>query len=275
MKSVPAVEMRGVGKRLGERLVLSNVTLSVDQGEVVALIGPSGSGKSTLLRCLNLLHVIDEGDILFFGRPVVTSSCCLENPLHKTESAARGAISRGRKPLIHVVPEEHRRQVGMVFQEFNLWEDRTVLSNVIEGPIHANGVDRKEAISKAEELLENFGLEGLAHRRPRELSGGQQQRVAFARALAMEPKVLLLDEVTSALDPELAAEVLALIRKLARKGLTMILVTHYLEFARDVADIVVMLDGGLVVECGKVEAVLVHPSQSRTQEFIGRVKRAR
>ena len=235
----------GLVKRYGELTVLDGVDLSVAQGEVVCVIGPSGSGKSTLLRCLNLLERPDAGRVLIDGE----------------EITAPGA------PV-----DALRARVGMVFQQFNLFPHRTVRDNVMLAPVKVRRVPRAEARRAAEELLARVGLAEKAGEHPSRLSGGQQQRVAIARALAMSPEVMLFDEATSALDPELVGEVLAVMRELAEAGMTMVVVTHEMAFAREAADRVVFMDGGVVVEQGPPAQVLEAPEHERTQRFLARLR---
>ncbi len=245
------VEISGVHKSYGTREVLHDITLTVEPGQVVALLGPSGSGKSTLLRAINHLETIDGGSITIDGDFI-------------------GYERRGDR--LHELPEkrvlQRRTRVGMVFQNFNLFPHLTALENIIEAPIGLKRAKRAEAIERARELLARVGLADHADHYPRQLSGGQQQRVAIARALALDPDVLLFDEPTSALDPELVGEVLSVIRDLAHSGTTLIIVTHEIGFAAEVADHVVFLDGGRVVEEGAPEKVLRSPEQARTQEFL-------
>ncbi|WP_304307021.1 amino acid ABC transporter ATP-binding protein [Pseudacidovorax intermedius] len=233
-------------KRYGDHEVLRGVSLEVQAGEVVCLIGPSGSGKSTVLRCINGLESYEGGSITAFGRPVDR-----------------------RSRDIHAL----RSRMGMVFQRFNLFPHRTVLANVMEGPVQV----RREPVAQAREealaLLAKVGLADKADAWPAQLSGGQQQRVAIARALAMKPEAMLFDEPTSALDPELVGDVLAVMRTLADEGMTMIVVTHEMGFAREVADRVCFLHGGVIVEEGTADQVLGAPSQPRTQDFLRRVLR--
>jgi len=216
----------------------------VAKGEVVCLIGPSGSGKSTLLRCINALEAYDGGQINVFGEPV----------------------QRGSK-TVHAL----RSRMGMVFQRFNLFPHRTVLENVMEGPVYVKGEPPQQVREEAVVLLEKVGLSAKADAYPEQLSGGQQQRVAIARALAMKPDAMLFDEPTSALDPELVGDVLAVMRTLADEGMTMIVVTHEMGFAREVADRVCFLHGGYIVESGAAEQVLGNPQHPRTQDFLRRV----
>ena len=249
-----AVEARGVRKSYGALEVLRGVDLTVRPGEVTAILGPSGSGKSTLLRVLNHLEKVDAGLVRVDGELV-------------------GYRIKGRK-LHELAPREilrQRSQIGFVFQNFNLFPHLTVLENVMEAPVSAQRRPRDEVEAEALELLERVGVGDKAHDYPRRLSGGQQQRVAIARALALRPKVILFDEPTSALDPELVGEVLEVIRQLARDGATLVIVTHEVGFAREVADTVVFMDGGVVVEQGSPEAVFDRPANARTREFLSYV----
>ena len=239
-----AIRAEGIVKRFGANTVLRGVDLEVQDGEVVCVIGPSGSGKSTLLRCLNLLERPTEGRV-FLGTDELT---------------APGA------PV-----DALRRRMGMVFQSFNLFPHRTVLDNVTLAPIKVLRVDPAAARSGAMELLASVGMADKASEHPSRLSGGQQQRVAIARALAMRPEAMLFDEVTSALDPELVKDVLGVMRSLAEGGMTMVVVTHEMGFAREVGDRVVFMDGGLIVEQGDPDQVLVSPREERTQRFLSLV----
>jgi len=245
------VEIVGVHKSYGPLEVLHDVTLTVRPGRVVTLLGPSGSGKSTLLRAINHLETVDAGSIMIDGEYI-------------------GYERRGEK--LHELPEkrilQRRTRVGMVFQNFNLFPHLTALENIIEAPIGLKRGSRARAVEQARALLDRVGLGDRADHYPRQLSGGQQQRVAIARALALEPDVLLFDEPTSALDPELVGEVLGVIRDLAHDGTTLIIVTHEIGFAAEIADSVVFLDGGRVIEEGTPEQVLRSPEQARTQEFL-------
>ena len=238
------IELRDVHKRFGANEVLKGITASVEKSEVVCIIGPSGSGKSTILRCINGLESYEAGDILVEGARVDSHS-----------------------PSIVGI----RTQVSMVFQRFNLFPHRTALENVVEGPIFVKNEPRAEALERGRELLAQVGLSGKADAYPPQLSGGQQQRVAIARALAMQPKAILFDEPTSALDPELVGEVLSVMRKLADDGMTMVVVTHEMAFAKDVADRVLFIDGGVIVEQGEAKTVLNQPQHARTQDFLRRV----
>ncbi|NUU03976.1 amino acid ABC transporter ATP-binding protein [Herbaspirillum robiniae] len=238
------IEVKRISKRFGQNEVLRDVSLSVADGEVVCLIGPSGSGKSTVLRCINGLESYESGDILIDGQRV---------------DRERGDIHK------------LRTRVGMVFQRFNLFPHRTVLENVTEGPMFVNKVPREEARAQAVALLEKVGLGQRCDAYPSQLSGGQQQRVAIARSLAMKPEAILFDEPTSALDPELVGEVLAVMRTLAADGMTMIVVTHEMGFAKEVADRVCFLHSGSIVEEGPARQVLSEPQHARTQDFLRRV----
>jgi len=240
----PFVDVAGVSKWFGDLQVLDHVSLQVSEHGVVSLIGASGSGKSTLLRCLNLLERVEEGDITVDG-VCVTREKIDVNAL--------------------------RKKIGIVFQAYNLFPHMTVLQNVMLAPRKARGVSRNEAESRARALLQRIGLEEKADEYPDRLSGGQQQRVAIVRALAMEPKLMLLDEITSALDPQLVSEVLALVRELADSGMTMILATHEMGFAREVSDKICFLDGGRILEEGPPEQIFTEPREPRTREFLSRV----
>ena len=246
------VKLAGIHKRFGSLEVLKGVDLEVGKGEVVCILGPSGSGKSTLLRCVNLLEPPEEGEILLEGQDIC-----------KGPNSGTGEQSW---ELDFV-----RQRVGMVFQQFNLFPHKTVLENVTLAPRQVLGKSRAESDAKARALLERVGLADKLDQYPERLSGGQQQRVAIARALAMEPNVMLFDEVTSALDPELVKEVLDTMRELAEEGMTMLVVTHEMGFAREVGDQVVFMDGGVIVEQGKPADVLDSPREERTRKFLGRV----
>jgi polar amino acid transport system ATP-binding protein len=244
------VKAVGLNKYYDQFHALKDVSIEVEQGEVLCIIGPSGSGKSTLLRCVNQLEKIDKGGELVGYRIV-------GNKLHELTDAQ---IAR------------QRLSTGMVFQRFNLFPHMTALQNVIEGPIQVLKRSPKEANEEATELLARVGLADKRHSYPVELSGGQQQRVAIARALAMRPKLMLFDEPTSALDPELVGEVLSVMRDLAHSGMTMIVVTHELGFAREVSNRMVFMDGGQIVEAGTPEDILISPQNPRTQSFISAVR---
>jgi len=249
----PLVRARDVHKAFGSNEVLKGIDLDVAPGETVVILGPSGSGKSTFLRCINHLETIDQGSIEVDGEQI---GYRLRNG--RLDRLSDREISR------------QRRKIGMVFQQFNLYPHMTALENVIEAPVGVHGQDRGEAGRYARELLTRVGLEQKIDAYPRQLSGGQQQRVAIARALAIRPKLMLFDEPTSALDPELVGEVLATMRDLANQGLTMIVVTHEIGFAREAADRVVFMDGGHVIETGPPDEVLTNPSHPRTRSFLSR-----
>ena len=238
------VEVENVSKSFGDNVVLRNVTLDVAEHEVVCLIGASGSGKSTLLRCINLLEPVDEGRIAVDGQ----------------------LITNGKVDANAV-----RREIGIVFQAFNLFPHMTVLQNVTLAPRTVRNVRRQHAEASARELLRRIGLEDKADEYPDRLSGGQQQRVAIVRALAMQPKLMLLDEITSALDPQLVSEVLNLVRELAEFGMTMIIATHEMSFAREVANKVCFLDAGVILEEGSPDQIFSAPREPRTREFLSRI----
>jgi len=238
------LRLEGVVKDFGTNRVLDHVDLEIDKGEVVALIGASGSGKSTLLRCINLLEPIDDGRILLDGVDV-------------------------SEPGLD--PDPVRRRIGMVFQSFNLFPHLSVVDNVALGPRKVLGRSKRDARAAAEALLARFALEEKAHDYPDRLSGGQQQRVAIARSLAMNPDVMLLDEITSALDPELVGEVLDVVRELRRTGMTMVLATHEMSFAKEISDRVCFLDAGRILESGPPAAIFGTPQEERTRQFLQRV----
>lgn len=248
-KTAAILEVKGLQKRFGENLVLKDINFRVTAGEVVCLIGPSGSGKSTLLRCLNALETMTGGEITIM------------------DSKLEGHLSgkEGEKAIRNM-----RKHVGMVFQQFNLWPHMTVLENIIEAPVRVKKMPKKEAAALAEKLLEKVGLAEKKDAYPAMLSGGQQQRVAIARALAMEPEIMLFDEPTSALDPELVGEVLNVMKSLAKEGMTMVVVTHEMEFAREVSNQVVFMDDGYIVEAGNPEQIFKNPQNERTQKFLAR-----
>jgi polar amino acid transport system ATP-binding protein len=241
---VPFLRLRGVVKNFGANAVLRGIDLTVGEHEVVSLIGASGSGKSTLLRCVNALEPIDEGTITLEGKLV-------------------------SGPAVDV--DRHRRDVGIVFQSFNLFPHMTVLRNITLAPRQVLHLSRKQAEQRADALLERVGLSEKRMDYPDSLSGGQQQRVAIVRALAMQPRLLLLDEITSALDPELVAEVLNIVRELAHEGMTMLLATHEMSFAREVSTRVCFLDGGVICEQGEPEQMFTAPANPRTQAFLKRI----
>jgi polar amino acid transport system ATP-binding protein len=250
----PMVNARGVCKAYGGLDVLKGIDLQVEAGQVVCILGPSGSGKSTFLRCVNHLERIDRGEISVAGHLV--------------------GYRRAHGKKYELRPRdiaEQRRDVGMVFQRFNLFPHRTAVENVMEAPIFVRGEKKDPARARAKELLDQVGLGDRADHYPGQLSGGQQQRVAIARALAMQPKLMLFDEPTSALDPELVGEVLEVMKKLALDGMTMLVVTHEIGFAREVADEVIFMDGGVVVEAGTPRQILDNPQHERTKAFLSKV----
>ena len=243
-QEMPKVLVRGLKKQYGENVVLKSIDLTVNQGEVVCVIGPSGSGKSTMLRCLNRMEEINGGKVLIDGVDITDP----KEDINKS-----------------------RQNIGMVFQHFNLFPHLSVLDNITLAPMELKGLSKVEAESLALYLLESVGLADKAHVAPNSLSGGQKQRVAIARALAMQPDVLLFDEPTSALDPEMVGDVLDVMKKLAEDGMTMIVVTHEMGFAREVADRVIFMDGGFIVEENVPEELFSHPSHERTQSFLNKV----
>lgn len=250
----PMVRAEHVVKRFGSNVVLKDISLTVNHGEVMCLIGPSGSGKSTFLRCINHLESIDGGRLW-------------------VEDELVGYRQRGDK-LYELSPAEvskQRQDIGMVFQRFNLFPHMTVVENIIEAPTRVKGQKKAAATARAMELLDKVGLANKAKAYPGHLSGGQQQRVAIARALAMDPKLMLFDEPTSALDPELVGDVLEVMKQLAESGMTMVVVTHEMGFARDVGDHLVFMDQGVVVEEGDPREVLTNPQRERTRSFLSRV----
>ena len=251
---VPMVLAKGVHKRFGAVEVLNGIDLEVGHGEVVCLLGPSGSGKSTFLRCINHLEQINAGRIYVDGTLVGYKE--KDGKLHELHD----------RDACH-----HREEIGMVFQRFNLFPHMTALENVALAPIAVKGIGRTEAQARAHTLLDQVGLGDKSGSYPNQLSGGQQQRVAIARALAMDPKLMLFDEPTSALDPELVGEVLETMRALAAAGMTMIVVTHEIAFAREVGNTIAFLDQGVIVEVGTPEDVIVNPQQERTRSFLSKV----
>ncbi|CAL9435767.1 L-cystine import ATP-binding protein TcyC [Streptomyces sp. enrichment culture] len=252
--SAVMVKAEGVHKRFGQVEVLKGIDLEVRTGEVFCLIGPSGSGKSTFLRCINHLEKINAGRLYVDGELV-------------------GYRQKGDKlyELKDSEVAQQRRDIGMVFQRFNLFPHMTAVENIMEAPVQVKGVNRTQARQRALELLDRVGLADKAGNYPSQLSGGQQQRVAIARALAMDPKLMLFDEPTSALDPELVGDVLDVMRDLAESGMTMIVVTHEMGFAREVGDSLVFMDGGVVVESGHPRDVLTDPQHERTKSFLSKV----
>lgn len=254
----PMVQIAGVHKFFGDLHVLRGIDLAVEQKEVCVILGPSGSGKSTLLRCINELEKISAGRIHVDGEL-----------MGLREVDRKGRLELHRRPDKDIARQ--RSRIGMVFQRFNLFPHMTALGNVMEAPRKVRGWDRKRAQAKAEEQLAKVGLSDRMGHYPAHLSGGQQQRVAIARALAMEPDLMLFDEPTSALDPELVGEVLTVMKQLANSGMTMLAVTHEVGFAREVADQVIFMDEGLVVERGTAAEVIGNPQQPRTRDFFAKV----
>lgn len=240
MAEIPVLEMKNVRKSFGDLEVLKDISLQVREGEVVSVLGPSGSGKSTLLRCATQLESMSSGELSYMG---VTE------------------------------PKEMMKYYGMVFQNFNLFPHYSVLKNITDAPISTQKRNKNEVTALARSLLKKLGLEGKEDTYPGQLSGGQKQRVAIARALAMQPKLLFFDEPTSALDPELTAEILKVLLELAKEKMTMVIVTHEIDFARHVSDRVIFIDGGVIVEEGKPEDVIDHPSNERTQNFLKKLQR--
>jgi ABC-type polar amino acid transport system ATPase subunit len=239
------ISCKNIVKKFNNLEVLKGIDLDVAAGEVVVIIGPSGSGKSTFLRCMNHLEAADQGTVSFNGKLVESK----ESSLNKL-----------------------RQEIGMVFQNFNLFPHKTVMDNIIEAPVLLKKMTKDQAKKKGFELLRKVGLEEKANEYPNRLSGGQKQRVAIARALAMEPKVMLFDEPTSALDPELVGEVLTVMKHLAKEGMTMVIVTHEMGFAKEAADRVIFMDGGQIVEQGAPEMIFEKPQNKRTKEFLGHIK---
>jgi polar amino acid transport system ATP-binding protein len=246
------LEINHCKKAFGETDVLHDISLNVEEGEVIAIIGPSGSGKSTLLRCATMLETMDDGDLIYLGKAAAKS----ENG--HAEYASKKEL------------REIQGCFGLVFQNFNLFPHYSVLKNIMDAPIHVQKKSKQEALETAKSLLAKMGLTGKEDSYPCQLSGGQQQRVAIARALAMNPSILFFDEPTSALDPELTGEILKVIRQLAQEKMTMVIVTHEMGFARDVADRVIFMDGGYIVEQGDPHEVIEHPKEERTRQFLAR-----
>ena len=246
------IEVKSLKKVYGDRTVINDVSVSFEKGQVVALVGPSGGGKSTLLRCLNGLEDFQGGEIKIAG-----------------EALHPGGYARNKAALLRI-----RQRVGMVFQQWNLFAHRTALGNIIEAPVHVKGQTVEAATKRAQELLERVGLSHRVGAYPHEMSGGEQQRVAIARALAMDPEALLLDEPTSALDPERVGEVLDVMKTLASTGLTMLVVTHEMKFARDVSHRTLVLHGGNIIEDGPSHDVIENPKHERTRAFLGHARLA-
>ncbi|MGE0279114.1 MAG: amino acid ABC transporter ATP-binding protein [Rhizobiaceae bacterium] len=250
----PMIKIAGLSKAFGAVRVLHDIDLDVASGEVVSILGPSGSGKSTLLRCINLLETFDSGSVVV-----------------NMEAIGYRDIDGRRCPLPEEEIDRQRMEIGMVFQRFNLFSHMTAMGNIIEAPVLVRGEHKDAAIAHGRELLSKVGLAERANAYPEHLSGGQQQRVAIARALAMRPKVMLFDEPTSALDPESVGEVLSVIRQLARDGMTMLVVTHEMGFAREVSDRIVFMDAGRIVEMGPPGEIMVSPKNARTRNFFSKI----
>ncbi|HET8867577.1 MAG TPA: ectoine/hydroxyectoine ABC transporter ATP-binding protein EhuA [Agrococcus sp.] len=253
--ATPAIRFAGVEKRFGDNVVLQGLDFEVARGDRVTLIGPSGSGKTTILRLVMTLEEANDGYIFIDGEPLT----------HTEVDGERVQLKEHHR-------NEMRKRIGMVFQQFNLFPNMTVMENLIEAPVHVLGMSKADAIERGRELLDRVGLVGKEDAHPSSLSGGQQQRVAIARALAMDPEILLLDEVTSALDPEIVEDVLAILRDVARTtDITMLIVTHEMQFARDVSNRVMMFDGGRVLEEGDPETIFTSPREERTRAFLSAV----
>jgi ABC-type polar amino acid transport system ATPase subunit len=251
------IKIAKVNKSFGDHHVLKDINLEIGRGKVVVIIGPSGSGKSTLLRCINYLEEYEDGEITIEGEPI-----------------GRRRVNGKSAPLPQKELNRMRQEVGMVFQAFNLFPHKTVLQNIMMAPMDLKGLQRGEAETLGRELLKKVGLSEKEQVLPYSLSGGQKQRVAIARALAMQPKIMLFDEPTSALDPEMVGEVLQVMRALAEEGMTMAIVTHEMRFAREVADTIVVLDAGKIIEQGPPEKIFTQPDQPRTLEFLAKVLQA-
>ena len=266
------IEVENLKKDFGKLQVLKGITTKIYKNEVLSIIGSSGSGKSTFIRCLNLLEQPTGGKIIFEGKTI-----------YDEENQEKVIKNKFIRKLIKFVKSnkdtqldekelnDHRKKMGMVFQHFNVFPNMSVLDNITLGPITSKGVSKEEAEKEALELLEKVGLQDKANEYPKKLSGGQKQRLAIVRALAMKPDVVLFDEPTSALDPEMVKEVLDVIRKLANTGMTIIMVTHQMEFAKEISDRVFFMDGGVIYESGTPEEIFVHPKLPRTQEFLSKV----
>ncbi|AFS48525.1 amino acid ABC transporter, ATP-binding protein, PAAT family [alpha proteobacterium HIMB59] len=246
------LELKQLEKNFGENRVLKGINLSANKGDVISIIGSSGSGKSTMLRCINFLETPDNGSINVCGETIDCSKVDLSNPDKKLQNQ-----------IINV-----RKKLGMVFQSFNLWSHMNILDNITEAPVHVLGKDKEEVEQEAMKLLEQVGIKDKAYDYPVHLSGGQQQRAAIARALAISPEILLFDEPTSSLDPELVDEVLSVMRKLAEEGKTMLVVTHEMEFARKVSNKVIFLHDGLIEEEGHPDTVFTNPQSERCRNFL-------
>ena len=248
------LEVKDIKKSFGGVDVLRGISFDLSEGQAVSVLGPSGSGKSTLLRCITMLETADGGEVTYCGR--------------------KGIYTKDGRTVYAPKAElrEIKKSFGLVFQSFNLFPHYTVMQNITDAPVHVLGVSRDEAEARAKELIAKLGLEGREGHYPYQLSGGQQQRVAIARALAMQPKMLFFDEPTSALDPELTAEILSVLKELAREKMTMMIVTHEIDFARSISDHVIFMDGGVIAEEGRPEDVIDHPSSERTRAFLKKLE---
>ena len=266
------IEVENLKKDFGKLQVLKGITTKIYKNEVLSIIGSSGSGKSTFIRCLNLLEQPTGGKIIFEGKTIYdeeNQEKVIKNKFIR--KLIKFVKSKKDTQLDEKELNDHRKKMGMVFQHFNVFPNMSVLDNITLGPINSKGVSKEEAEKEALELLEKVGLQDKANEYPKKLSGGQKQRLAIVRALAMKPDVVLFDEPTSALDPEMVKEVLDVIRKLANTGMTIIMVTHQMEFAKEISDRVFFMDGGVIYESGTPEEIFVHPKLPRTQEFLSKV----
>ena len=267
-----SIEVENLKKDFGKLQVLKGITTKIYKNEVLSIIGSSGSGKSTFIRCLNLLEQPTGGKIIFEGKIIYdeeNQEKVIKNKFIR--KLIKFVKSKKDTQLDEKELNDHRKKMGMVFQHFNVFPNMSVLDNITLGPITSKGVSKEEAEKEALELLEKVGLQDKANEYPKKLSGGQKQRLAIVRAVAMKPDVVLFDEPTSALDPEMVKEVLDVIRKLANTGMTIIMVTHQMEFAKEISDRVFFMDGGVIYESGTPEEIFVHPKLPRTQEFLSKV----
>ena len=246
------IQIKNIHKSFGNNIILRGIDLNITKGQVVVILGPSGSGKTTFLRCLNALEIPEQGSICFEREPIVSIDF---------------AAKPNKKDILAL-----RRKSGMVFQQYNLFPHKTAIENIMEAPVQVQGKSKSVARQEALALLEKMGLADKANLYPYQLSGGQQQRVGIARALALQPKLMLFDEPTSALDPELVQDVLNTMKELANEGWTMVVVTHEIKFALDVADVVVVMDGGIIVEQGTPQTLFSNPQHERTKRFLSRIK---
>lgn len=246
------IQIKNIHKSFGNNIILRGIDLNITKGQVVVILGPSGSGKTTFLRCLNALEIPEQGSICFEREPIVSIDF---------------AIKPNKKDILAL-----RRKSGMVFQQYNLFPHKTAIENIMEAPVQVQGKSKSVARQEALALLEKMGLADKANLYPYQLSGGQQQRVGIARALALQPELMLFDEPTSALDPELVQDVLNTMKELANEGWTMVVVTHEIKFALDVADVVVVMDGGIIVEQGAPQTLFSNPQHERTKRFLSRIK---